>query len=147
MNIDYYLIGQRIKEARKNKGYTQERLAEEIDVAVAYVRRLEKGNPINLKRLTQISQTLDVSMEYLLCGTVPKEDNYLSKDFQEILRKCSPEKLKLIYNIAKTIISQPEEKIIEYDVGNAEKKEKTKNKKENKHSDLSGFRFVEKIKR
>ena len=32
MGIDYNLIGERIKEARKNKGYTQERLAEEIDM-------------------------------------------------------------------------------------------------------------------
>ncbi len=103
MDIDYYLIGQRIKEARKNKGYTQEKLAEEIDIAVTYLSRFEKGHPINLKRLAQISQVLDVSMEYLLSGTVPKSDNYLNKDFEEILETCSPEKLKLIYNIAKTI--------------------------------------------
>ena len=113
MGIDYNLIGERIKEARKNKGYTQEKLAEEIDVAVAYVSRLEKGFPINLKRIAQISQVLDVSIEYLLSGTVPKSDNYLNKDFEEILERCSPEKLKLIYNIAKTIVKQPEEEIME----------------------------------
>ena len=108
MEIDYTLIGQRIKEARKRKGLTQEKLAEEIDVAVAYVCRIENGNPINLKRIAQISRILDVPMEYLLTGIATKSNNYLSKELAEILDKCSPEKQKLIYNIAKTIVSEPE---------------------------------------
>lgn len=29
--------------------------------------------------------------------------NYLDKEFAELLKNCSPEKQKLIYNIAKTI--------------------------------------------
>ena len=147
MNIDYNLIGERIKEARKNKGYTQEKLAEEIDVAVAYVSRLEKGFPINLKRIAQISQVLDVSIEYLLSGTVPKSDNYLNKDFEEILERCSPEKLKLIYNIAKTIVKQPEEEIIEEDILDEETNDKSQEKQIKKYNDINGFRFVEKLKK
>ena len=96
-------LGERLFMYRNKVNMSQEKLAEEIDVAVAYVSRLEKGFPINLKRIAQISQVLDVSIEYLLSGTVPKSDNYLNKDFEEILERCSPEKLKLIYNIAKTI--------------------------------------------
>ncbi len=147
MNIDYNLIGERIKEARKNKGYTQEKLAEEIDVAVAYVSRLEKGFPINLKRIAQISQVLDVSIEYLLSGTVPKSDNYLNKDFEEILERCSPEKLKLIYNIAKTIVKQPEEEIMEEDILDEETNDKSQEKQIKKYNDINGFRFVEKLKK
>lgn len=147
MNIDYNLIGERIKEARKNKGYTQEKLAEEIDVAVAYVSRLEKGFPINLKRIAQISQVLDVSIEYLLSGTVPKSDNYLNKDFEEILERCSPEKLKLIYNIAKTIVKQPEEEIMEEDISDEETNDKSQEKQIKKYNDINGFRFVEKLKK
>lgn len=147
MNIDYNLIGERIKEARKSKGYTQEKLAEEIDVAVAYVSRLEKGFPINLKRIAQISQVLDVSIEYLLSGTVPKSDNYLNKDFEEILERCSPEKLKLIYNIAKTIVKQPEEEIMEEDISDEETNDKSQEKQIKKYNDINGFRFVEKLKK
>ena len=147
MNIDYNLIGERIKEARKNKGYTQEKLAEEIDVAVAYVSRLEKGFPINLKRIAQISQVLDVSIEYLLSGTVPKSDNYLNKDFEEILERCSPEKLKLIYNIAKTIVDQPEEEFIGADISDEETSDKKDEKQKKKYNDINGFCFVEKLKK
>ena len=147
MDIDYYLIGQRIKEARKNKGYTQEKLAEEIDIAVTYLSRFEKGHPINLKRLAQISQVLDVSMEYLLSGTVPKSDNYLNKDFEEILETCSPEKLKLIYNIAKTIVDQPEEEFIGADISDEETCDKNDEKQKKKYNDINGFCFVEKLKK
>ena len=138
---------QRIKEARKNKGYTQEKLAEEIDVAVTYLSRLEKGHPINLKRLAQISQFLDVSMEYLLTGIVPKANNYLNKDFEEILETCSPEKLKLIYNIAKTIVDQPEEEFIGADISDEETSDKKDEKQKKKYNDINGFCFVEKLKK
>ena len=103
MSIDYFLIGDRIKEARKKKGWSQEKLAEEIDVAVAFISRAERGHGINLKRLAQISDKLDVPLEYLVSGVTTKSENYLSKELNEIIAKCNPEKQKLIYNIAKTI--------------------------------------------
>lgn len=105
MEIDYTLIGQRIKEARKKKGWSQEKISEEIDVAVGYISRVERGNPINLKRLAQISNALDVPMEYLVTGVSLKSENYLNKELSEIIAQCSPEKQKLIYNIAKAILA------------------------------------------
>ena len=41
-NIDYKLIGQRIKEARMKKNWSQEKLSEAIDVAVAFLSRAER---------------------------------------------------------------------------------------------------------
>lgn len=103
MIIDYNLIGERIRKARKKKGWTQEKLSEEIDVAVAFISRVERGEQINLKRLAQIGQALDISMEELLLGTAIHSNNYLDKDLYEILMKCTPEKQRLIYNIAKIV--------------------------------------------
>ena len=104
MSIDYFLIGERIKEARKKKGWSQEKLAEEIDVAVAFISRAERGHGINLKRLAQISEELEVPLEYLISGVTIKAENYLTKELSEIIAKCNPEKQRLIYNIAKTIV-------------------------------------------
>ena len=39
-NIDYKLIGERIKEARKKAGLSQEKLAEMIDVTTVYVCKI-----------------------------------------------------------------------------------------------------------
>ena len=44
MALDYAVIGQRIKQARLAKNYTQEDLAEQIDISVAFLSRVERGN-------------------------------------------------------------------------------------------------------
>ncbi len=104
MVIDYKLIGERIKEARINKCLTQEMLAEKIDVCVGYVSRIEKGTQVNLKRLAQISLVLDVQMEYLVAGVSVRANNYLDEELYEILINCTPEKQRLIYNMAKIVL-------------------------------------------
>ena len=54
MAIDYSVIGSRIKQARLAKNMTQEDLADKIDISVAFLSRVERGNShINLKRLNQ----------------------------------------------------------------------------------------------
>ena len=55
MALDYNVIGQRIKQARLAKNMTQEDLAEQIDISVAFLSKGERGNShVNLKRLNQI---------------------------------------------------------------------------------------------
>lgn len=104
MAIDYAIIGQRIKQARLAKNYTQEDLAEMIDISVAFLSRVERGNShINLKRLNQICGLLDVSEGYILNGASSNSSHYLNKEFAELIKGCSPEKQKLIYNVAKAI--------------------------------------------
>lgn len=104
MALDYNVIGSRIKQARLAKNYTQEDLAEKIDISVAFLSRVERGNShLNLKRLNQICGLLDVSEAYLLDGASSDSKAYLDKEFAELLEKCSPEKQRLIYNVAKTI--------------------------------------------
>ena len=104
MAIDYSVIGSRIKQARLAKNMTQEDLADQIDISVAFLSRVERGNShINLKRLNQICGLLDVSEGYLLNGASSSSENYLDKEFTDLIKSVSPEKHKLIYNVAKTI--------------------------------------------
>lgn len=104
MAIDYSLIGERLKKARLSKKLTQEQLAEKMEVSVAFLSRVERGSShINLNRLTEICSILGVSEGYILSGVTSNSKNYLDDDFKSILSKCSSEKQKLIYNIAKTI--------------------------------------------
>lgn len=109
MALDYTVIGQRIKQARLAKNYTQEDLAEKVDISVAFLSRVERGNShINLKRLNQICGLLDVSEGYVLNGASSNQANYLDKEFAELIKSCSPEKQKLIYNIAQVIAENDE---------------------------------------
>ncbi len=103
MEVDYKLIGERIKEGRKRKRWSQERLAEEMDLTDVYISRIERGAQTNLKRLVQIANVLEIPFEYLITGTVPKTPNYLDRELYEILMKCTPAKQRLIYSIAKIV--------------------------------------------
>lgn len=107
MALDYNVIGQRIRQARLAKNYTQEDLAEKIDISVAFLSRVERGNShINLKRLNQLCGLLDVTEGYVLNGASSNSENYLDQEFAELLKNCSPEKQKLIYTVAKAIAEQ-----------------------------------------
>ena len=104
MAIDYSVIGSRIKQARLAKNMTQEDLADKIDISVAFLSRVERGNShINLKRLNQLCGLLDVSEGYLLNGASSSSENYLDKEFTDLIKSVSPDKQKLIYNVAKAI--------------------------------------------
>ena len=105
MAIDYNIVGERIKKARLDKKLTQEKIAEQLDVSVAFLSRVERGSShINLKRLNQLCSILDVTEGYILSGSSDNSKNYLDEDFKNLLEKCTPEQQKLIYNIAKTIV-------------------------------------------
>ena len=107
MALDYTIIGERLKKTRTDKKMTQERLAEKLDVSIAFLSRIERGNShINLKRLSQICEILGVSEGYILNGTSSNSANYLTSEFNDILNSVSPEKQKLIYKIAKVICEE-----------------------------------------
>ena len=104
MAPDYSVIRKRIKEARNNQNLTQEELADELNISVAFLSRVETGKShINLKRLTQIAEFLKVSPGYLLTGSNTTSKDYLKEDFKNILDKCSPEQQKLIYEISELV--------------------------------------------
>ena len=110
MSVDYSIIGSRIKEARLSKNMTQEELADKIDVSVTFLSRVERGNSqINLKRLNELCDFLDISEGYVLDGTSSNSDMYLKKEFNDILKKLSPEKQRLVYRIAQVIAEESTE--------------------------------------
>ena len=104
MAVDYKVMGQRIKSARTAKNMTQEELAEKLNLSVAFLSRVERGSShVNLQRLAQLGEALDVPESYFLDGISSNSKVYLDEEFQSLLNSCTPEKKKLIYNVAKTI--------------------------------------------
>lgn len=106
MAVDYNLIGERLKKARLSKGFTQDKLAESLNISVAYLSRIETGTTkVNLRRLSEICNLLSVSEAEIISGVSDDSQNYLNNDLSDLLKSCSPEKLRLIYKIA-SIISE-----------------------------------------
>lgn len=104
MALDYTIIGSRLKKARTDKNLTQEKLAEKLDVSIAFLNRIERGNShISLKRLSEVCDILGVTEGYILNGASSTSNNYLTSEFNDVLNNSSPDKQKLIYKIAKII--------------------------------------------
>lgn len=109
MAIDYSVIGGRIKKARKAKNMTQDALSEKLDVSIAFLSRIERSSSqINLKRLSQICEILEVTEGDILNGVSNNSSKYLDKEFSELLGRCTPRKQKLIYELAKVVADEPE---------------------------------------
>ena len=105
MDIDYKLIGERIKIVRLKNKLTQEDLAEKLGISTAFLSRIERGSSqINLKRLVEICTLLDISPVYLLNGINQKSKSYLNKEFEALLEECPKDKLRMLYDVLKVIV-------------------------------------------
>lgn len=68
-NYNYTVLGERIRNARKQKHLTQEKLAEKCDLSTAYIGHIERGTrSLSIETLIKLSSVLNVSTDYLLLG-------------------------------------------------------------------------------
>jgi transcriptional regulator with XRE-family HTH domain len=75
-------IFERIRSIRLAKNFTQEYMAEQLDIDVANYGRLERGkSKIDIERLKRIARTLEVSLEELVSE---KETNQFLKQEKAI---------------------------------------------------------------
>ena len=72
---DLIEIGKRIQIRRKQKGYTQEQLADLMNVSIQMISNLERGNKaIRIDNLINLSKLLDISCDYILTGRQSAND-------------------------------------------------------------------------
>ena len=106
-------IGQKIKSARLQKGYTQEELGKIMGVQKSAVAKWESGRVVNIKRsvLVKISEVLEIP-PYELIGNYeeekkPTERSGQSKKKQELidfLQSVPDEKVDYVIRIMKSIL-------------------------------------------
>lgn len=93
------LLGQRIKEVRKNRGITQEKLAEIIGIETGSLSAIESGRHFpSLITLEKIAKYFDVQIQ-----TFFEFSNQLSEDelITRIIQNITSMKTKDIYRIYK----------------------------------------------
>ena len=102
MNIDYKLIGERIKQARKARGLTQETLAERLNVSIGYVSQVERGiTKISLDLLGAISSILECDVASFVSESAIKSGEYLESEIIGEIKKLDNSKRKYILEIIK----------------------------------------------
>lgn len=96
--MDKYLLGAAIQQARAKKGYTQEQLAEMLNISLIHLANIEGGrrNP-SVPLLFQMMELLDFSVDTLVFptgedtlhtqGLTPREVEALSRLIDAIREK------------------------------------------------------------
>ena len=124
-------LGEKIKEARKNHGLSQEQFAEKLCVSRSAVAKWEtdKGTP-DIENLKAISSLLNVSIDYLLddgekeITEVVTKESYDIKSYGKGIKKAKKDKVMLekfpeakIYGLLGELKRKRSVKIIDFLIG------------------------------
>lgn len=102
-------LGAKIKRTRKKCGFTQEQLAEMVDISLRTMSGIESGeNFISAETLDKILVALNTSSEELFASEHIKSSDALASELIEhinMLRE-DKEKLETVYKVVKALLRQ-----------------------------------------
>lgn len=100
-------IGEKIKRFRKKSKFTQEKLAETVDISSRNLSNIELGISYpKPETLEKIMIALNMTTEELFSNDNLKNDEELLKDINAFITQAKTDRLKLekIYTILKTLV-------------------------------------------
>ena len=103
--LNYKLVGQRIRAIRKKRGMTQERLAELAEISPQHCSGIETGAAkVSLPALVKIANALNASMDELLLDSISAvEKPSLMKEVETVFGDATPDETYLMLAQAKSI--------------------------------------------
>ena len=103
--MDKKLLGKRINTARKERGWTSERLAEACSINATYLRQIEAGTKIpSLPVFVSLCEALNVSPTYLLVEVLPQQGN---QDMDALL--ATPKQLNMMTSMIRSALEASKE--------------------------------------
>lgn len=98
-------VGRRIKEIRKKKGLSQEKLAELVDIEQNTLSCIETGNNFcTAETLEKIINALEIDPTELFDFGHQKDNETLLQEINSMLKK-TPDKIPEVYKVVKAIIN------------------------------------------
>lgn len=100
--LNYKEMGQRISNERRKYDLTREQLAELIDLSSTFLGQVERGEKkMGLESLIRLSETLHVSVDYLLKGQSQPTSQKSADDLYGLILKCSEKEITYFKKIVK----------------------------------------------
>ena len=108
--MDKKLLGKRINTARKERGWTSERLAEACSINATYLRQTEAGTKIpSLPVFVSLCEALNVSPTYLLIEVLPQQGNQDMDALLELLQNATPKQLNMMVSMIRSALEASKE--------------------------------------
>ena len=90
----------RIKRHRLKAHLPQEQLAEKIDVATSTIAHAENGtSKPSLPLLLKSANALNVTLDQLVCDSLPVIDTYIEKDIADLIADCTTTEKQILRDI------------------------------------------------
>ena len=100
--LDYYKIGQNIRKIRKAHGFSQEELAEKVNISTTHMSHIETGNTkLSLPVLVDIATALEVRTDDLLSDASVFASNSALDEIAAVLDRCTLKESKVISDVVR----------------------------------------------
>lgn len=101
------LLGERIRELRKERGLTQEQLAELVEVEQKHISRLELGKSFpTIDRLQKVSEALNVPLREFFDFIPLSNPETRINTIGEMISELDGESQKRVFRIFRSIINE-----------------------------------------
>ena len=101
---DYQSIGIKIRRFRKERGLTQQTLAELSDQEPSNISHIERGaTKLSLPTIVSIANALGVTVDDLLCDSLPACKNSYYREIDALLTDCDHTELRIITDTVRAL--------------------------------------------
>lgn len=102
--MDYYAIGQKIRKIRKERGLSQEKLAEKVGISTTHMSHIETANTkMSLPTFAKLASVLEVRTDELLYDNKSEDRSASIAYITELLDGCTIQQVQIIEDIVKAV--------------------------------------------
>lgn len=103
--MELKLMGQRVKAAREQKGYTQEQLAEKLNLSVQHVSVIERGvKAPKLETFVKIANELNVNADFLLSDLLMVSAQLKASELYDSMGAVSNREKERILKVVRVLV-------------------------------------------
>lgn len=105
VELNYQLVGKRLRAIRKKRGFTQEHLAELAGISPQHCSGIETGAAkVSLPVLIQLCNALDTTPDAVLLDSVPATARpILLREVESVFADCSADEIYLMLSQAESL--------------------------------------------
>ena len=108
--MDKKLLGKRINIARKERGWTSERLSEACNINATYLRQIESGAKVpSLQVFVLLCEALKVSPTNLLAEVLPSMELQNMDVLLELWQTATPRQITMITSMIRSALDASKE--------------------------------------
>lgn len=111
-DLDFDLVGERIKRKRKAKKLTQEAVAEICGCSSKHLSAVENGEKPSIELIMKLSVALDATVDYFLKDSPLVAPAYLKSEIGKKIAACDTVQLRAVDKAVDSILAIKEEYLV-----------------------------------